>query len=143
LEFDLLPEMRGLYKFDNSEPEIDAVLLSHSHTDHCAYISFLNRKITVYCGETTALITKAFAEITPKSFGNDFEGLDFRSFRTGDKVKVGSIHLANCKGNARRSNDFRKKPESKTPLMIVIIFSVPASLEKAISLNSPRTVVAP
>ena len=93
LEFGLLPETHGLYKFDDSEPEIDAVLLSHSHTDHCAYTSFLNRKIPVYCGETTALIMKAFAEITPKSFDNDIEGLEFRTFRTGDKVKVGSIEF--------------------------------------------------
>ena len=45
LEFGLLPEVPGLYKFDEKEPEIDAVFLSHSHTDHTAYISFLNRKI--------------------------------------------------------------------------------------------------
>jgi ribonuclease J len=93
LEFGLLPEMRGLYKFEDSEPNVDAVLLSHSHTDHCAYISFLNRKIPVYCGETTALIMKAFAEITPKSFDNDIEGLEFNTFRTGDKVKIGSIEV--------------------------------------------------
>jgi ribonuclease J len=91
LEFGLLPEVPGLYRFDEREPEIDAVFLSHSHTDHSAYISFLNRKIPVYCGETTALILQAFSEITPKSFDNDIEGLQFRTFHTGDKVKVGSI----------------------------------------------------
>jgi ribonuclease J len=93
LEFGLLPEVPGLYKFDEKEPEIDAVFLSHSHTDHTAYISFLNRKIPVYCGETTALILQAFSEISPKSFDNDIEGLEFRTFRTGDKVKVGSIEV--------------------------------------------------
>jgi mRNA degradation ribonuclease J1/J2 len=36
---------------------------------------------------------KAFAEITPKSFDNDIEGLEFRAFRTGDKVKIGSIEI--------------------------------------------------
>ena len=93
LEFGLLPEVPGLYKFDEKEPEIDAVFLSHSHTDHTAYISFLNRKIPVYCGETTALILQAFSEISPKSFDNDIEGLQFRTFRTGDKVKVGSVEV--------------------------------------------------
>jgi len=75
LEFGLLPEIPGLYRFDEKEPEIDAVFLSHSHTDHSAYISFLDRKIPVYCGETAALILQAFSEITPKSFDNDIEGL--------------------------------------------------------------------
>ncbi len=93
LEFGLLPRVPGLYKFDEKEPEIDAVFLSHSHTDHTAYISFLNRKIPVYCGETTKLILQAFAEITPKSFDNDIEGLQFKAFHTGDKVKLGSIEL--------------------------------------------------
>jgi ribonuclease J len=93
LEFGLLPKVRGLYKFDEKEPEIDAVFLSHSHTDHSAYISFLNRKIPVYCGETTAIILQAFSEISPKSFDNDIEGLQFRTFHTGDKVKVGFVEV--------------------------------------------------
>jgi len=93
LEFDLLPDIPGVYRFDETRSEIDAVFLSHSHTDHSAYISFLNREIPVHCGETTALIMQAFAEITPKSFGNDLEGLQFRTFRTSDKLKVGSVEI--------------------------------------------------
>lgn len=93
LEFGLLPQVPGLYRFDEREPEVDAVFLSHSHTDHSAYISFLNRKIPVYCGETTALILQAFSEITPKSFDNDIEGLQFRTFHTGNKFKVGSVEV--------------------------------------------------
>jgi len=93
LEFDLLPKIAGAYKFDETPSEVDAVFLSHSHTDHSAYISFLNREIPVHCGETTALIIQAFAEITQRSFGNDLDGLQFRTFRTGDKVKVGSVEV--------------------------------------------------
>jgi len=93
LEFDLLPKIAGAYKFDETRSDVDAVFLSHSHTDHSAYISFLNREIPVHCGVTTALIIQAFAEITPKSFGNDLEGLRFRTFRTGDMVKVGSVEV--------------------------------------------------
>jgi ribonuclease J len=93
LEFNLLPPIPGAYRFDESDSELDAVFISHSHTDHSAYVTFLNRKIPVYCGKTTALILEAFSEITPKSFDNDLEGLQLRTFRTGDKVKVGSVEV--------------------------------------------------
>jgi ribonuclease J len=93
LEFGLLPKIPGLYKFDDKEPEVDAVFLSHSHTDHSAYISFLNRKIPVYCGETTALILQAFSEINPKSFDNDLEGLQLQTFHTGDKINVHGVEI--------------------------------------------------
>jgi ribonuclease J len=93
LEFGLLPNLPGAYRFSDSHPEIDGVFLSHSHTDHSAYVTFLNRQIPIYCGQTTELILKAFAEVSPKSFDNDLEGLQFRTFRTGDKVKVGSVEV--------------------------------------------------
>ena len=93
LEFNLLPPISGAYRFDDKDSELDAVFISHSHTDHSAYVTFLNRKIPVYCGKTTGLIMEAFSEITPKSFDNDLEGLEFRTFRTGDKVKVGSVEV--------------------------------------------------
>jgi len=93
VEFGLLPNISGAYKFEEAKPDIDAVFLSHSHTDHSAYISFLNREIPIYCGETTATIIQGFNEITPKSFDNDLEGLQFKTFRTGDKVKVGPLEV--------------------------------------------------
>jgi len=93
LEFGLLPNIEGAYKFEDEPPGIDAVILSHSHTDHSSYISFLNRGIPVYCGVTTATILQTFAEITPKSFDNDLEGLKFKTFRTGDKFRIGSVEV--------------------------------------------------
>jgi ribonuclease J len=93
LEFGILPNIKGVYKFEESQPEIDGVFLTHSHTDHSAYISFLNRNIPIYCGETTATILHGFNEISPKSFDNDLGELQFKTFRTGDKVKIGSLEV--------------------------------------------------
>jgi len=38
LEFGMLPKIDGVYRFDKQPGSIDAILLSHSHADHSAYI---------------------------------------------------------------------------------------------------------
>jgi len=93
LEFGLLPNIQGAYKFEDTTPSIDAVILSHSHTDHSSYISFLNREIPIYCGATTATILQTLAEISPKGFDNDLDGLQLRTFRTGNTFKIGSVEI--------------------------------------------------
>mgnify|MGYP001047059024 CR=1 FL=1 len=93
LEFGMLPEIKGIYKFDERPKSLDAVILSHSHADHSAYVSFLKREIPVYCGETTQIILKALSETRPRRFETDISNIEFRSFRTGQKIKVGSIQV--------------------------------------------------
>lgn len=94
LELGLLPKIHGIYKFDeDNEQGVDAVFLSHSHADHAAYISFLKRSIPVYCGETTATILKAINETQMNRFEYDIEGIQFRTFRTGDKIHLNSIEV--------------------------------------------------
>lgn len=87
----LLPDLRGIYYFDEAEKHIDAVFLSHSHMDHSAHISFLRRDIPVYCGDTTAMILNALNEIRPANIEFNLKGVTFRTFRTGQRVRIGSI----------------------------------------------------
>ncbi len=93
LDFGLIPPLSGVYHFDGTKPSIDGVLLSHAHGDHSGYISLINRKIPVYCGETTALILKAIDATRRKSFENDLSGLDWKTFRTGDHIKIGNLEI--------------------------------------------------
>jgi ribonuclease J len=69
IELGLLPKIKGLYRKDyakhmgfdgNEETEISAVLLTHAHVDHCAYIKYLRPDITIYCSEESKLIMQNF-----------------------------------------------------------------------------------
>jgi ribonuclease J len=96
-EFGLLPELPGLYSeqalqnthLKYKEPEIDAVVLSHYHWDHMGRITYIDPKVPVYCGETTALIHEAYSEAS----GSPLDGHELKKFRTGDRFKVGSLEF--------------------------------------------------
>ncbi len=92
IELGILPDLEGLYKGEE-EPAVDAVVLSHSHIDHSMCISLLNRKTPVYCGETTKMILEALSEVRPTGFENDLKGIEFHTFRTGDKVGIGEVEV--------------------------------------------------
>jgi len=95
-EFGLLPKIKGLYgrdqlsptDFDYSEPEIDAVFLSHAHFDHVAHICFIDPQIPVYLGAGTKLFLECMEETS--SFCN-YANHDYRTFRTGRKIKVNDV----------------------------------------------------
>lgn len=93
LELGLLPHIEGAYKFDEKEPALDAVFLSHSHADHAMYTAFLNRKISVYCGETIKTILEGQAETRSRGFETDISGIAFQMFRTGKKIRVRDIEV--------------------------------------------------
>jgi len=93
LELGILPKLKGVYEFDEAERDLDAVFLSHSHIDHSGYVSFLKRSIPVYCGETTAIVLKALDEIQVKRLESDMGGIEFKTFRTRDRVKIGSVEI--------------------------------------------------
>jgi len=95
-EFELLPNMKGVYSREKlehtdlvyTEPEIDAVFLSHAHFDHMDHIQFLDPEIPVYLGAGTKLFIEAQEETS--GFCNYGEH-NYRTFRTGDKISVDDI----------------------------------------------------
>jgi len=96
-EFGLLPQIKGLYAKEQlaftdlpyAKPKIDAFFLSHAHFDHVDHIRFLDPKIPVYLGAGAKLFLEAM-EGTSGVFG-DYGEHDYRTFRTGDRIKVGSL----------------------------------------------------
>jgi ribonuclease J len=66
----LVPDISGVYRDDlmkmagrkSEKPDIDAVLLTHVHSDHADYISFLHEDIPIYMGSACHLILRALEE---------------------------------------------------------------------------------
>ncbi len=92
-ELGILPRLQGIYRFDEKTPEIDGIFISHVHRDHSAYLSFINREIPVYCGETTKIILQAQSQMRRADLESDVEDITFKSFRTGDKKKIGTLEI--------------------------------------------------
>ena len=92
-ELGILPKLEGVYKFDDKPPAVDAVFISHGHLDHSAYLSFIKREIPVYCGETTRTILQALSEVRRADLEFSVADLNFKTFRTGRKIKVGGLEV--------------------------------------------------
>ncbi len=94
-EFGLVPRVPKLYSKSMLEltglkyekPDIDAVFISHSHSDHTNHLSFLDESIPIYMGHGTHRIIETYHKLY-SSFFDIGEHTDLRFFKTGDKIKV-------------------------------------------------------
>jgi len=100
----ILPKIRGLYKKDEDEASIDAIVLSHPHADHWDYIRYVKDSVPVFCGETakTMIVARELASTGQRaeyriaslsSTQGEQVGKKFQTFRTGDILNIGEIKL--------------------------------------------------
>jgi len=100
----ILPQITGLYKKDEGEPAIDAIVLSHPHADHWDYIRYVKDSVPIFCGETakTMIVARELASTGQRadyriaslsSSQGEQVCKKFHTFRTGDILNIGSIKL--------------------------------------------------
>jgi len=72
---------------------LDAIFISHPHKDHFLGVSFVNRTIPIYAGVVSKKIIMAFYKSTKRSIENNFAGLNWHTFRTGDILNIKGLNV--------------------------------------------------
>ncbi|MFW9942787.1 MAG: MBL fold metallo-hydrolase [Candidatus Thorarchaeota archaeon] len=87
----------GIHRQKKSDQDLpsnlDAVLISHPHKDHFLGLSFINRTIPIYTGVVTKKIIKAFYRSARRTIDNNFKGLNWQTFRTGDVLNIKGLRI--------------------------------------------------
>jgi len=99
-EFDLIPKVSKLYSkselrftdLSYSKPDVDGVLLSHSHSDHMNHISFLDEDIPIYLGHGTLKILDVYKKLYG-GFGKYGDHTNIITFKSGDKFKIKHLEI--------------------------------------------------
>lgn len=103
LSLGILPQIPGLYKKDVAEPDIDAILVTHPHTDHMDYVRFAKDSVPIYLGDSTKKIILArdlsgqppAIEYALAKYEEEQQAVlkSFRSFQSGQHFQVNSLDV--------------------------------------------------
>jgi len=99
-EFNLIPKLTNLYSkkmlnktdIKYQKPDIDAVIISHSHSDHIGHIPFLDEDIPIYLGHGTHKLTQIYHKLYP-SFFNIGEHTDIHHFSSGKPFTIKHLEI--------------------------------------------------
>src|SRR5271157_318919 len=80
---DLIPSDLDMAISSFPKLNVDAVLLTHAHLDHCGNIALLDEKIPLVASPTSIAIIKAMRDISPSKMSTDLPYMSMRN-RLGD-----------------------------------------------------------
>jgi ribonuclease J len=83
-----LPDIPGLYRTDPDHPPVNGILISHAHQDHGGCVPFVAPGTAVYAGADTRNLMRIRTETGSSNWTNDDAHVDWRTFRTGDDVRI-------------------------------------------------------
>ena len=98
-ELGLVPKVpklysKGMLKFTDlnyQKPDVDAVFISHSHSDHTGHLGFLDESIPVYMGHGTKKLMDTYQELYSSlcKYGEHI----MHTFKSGDKIKIKHLEI--------------------------------------------------
>jgi len=53
LSLGIMPNLDRLYKYQEVDPDVNGIFLSHAHADHAGYVGYVNDDVPIYCSEFT------------------------------------------------------------------------------------------
>ncbi|GAH00098.1 unnamed protein product [marine sediment metagenome] len=80
-------------EYNDLETNVDGILITHPHRDHFYGLSFINRNIPVYTGVFTQKIISAYYNCSKVSISNNYGGLEWKLFRTGDVLNIKGLKI--------------------------------------------------
>lgn len=94
-EFGIMPKVPRLYRKDAlqftdlpyKKSDVDAVFISHHHSDHIGHLSFLDECIPIFMGHGTKAIIDAYSKLFP-SLLDIGEHNTINTFKSGDRITV-------------------------------------------------------
>lgn len=94
-EFDLIPKVGKLYnkemlKFTDlkyEKPDVDAIFISHSHSDHVGHLPYVDEDIPIYMGHGTRRIIEIYHKLFPGLYDIG-EHNNIMEFKSGDQIKI-------------------------------------------------------
>ena len=111
LELDLIPKL-NIYRTDLIPADVDttrypkldveAVLLSHAHLDHCGDLGLLNENIPIAASPISTAILKAMRDTSPSHLGSE---ISYHSPKTRIE-SLGGFVLESGRGGSYLSRDF-------------------------------------
>jgi len=97
-EFDLMPRIPRIFSEEKlritdmkyEKPDIDGIIISHSHSDHIADLKYVDPDVPVHIGHGTHEIAKLYNKMYSTLFDIGKHN-DFRLFKSGDSIKIKDI----------------------------------------------------
>ena len=80
-------------EYNDLKTNVDGILITHPHKDHFYGLSFINRNIPVYTGVFTKKIISAYSKCSKVSISNNYGGLEWNLFRTGDVLNIKGLKI--------------------------------------------------
>ncbi len=88
LKLELLPDLKGLYRFDGSPSLIKGVFLTHAHIDHYGYIPCLRKDTNIFLGACTKRLIDLRSDMHLSTWDTKQEHLKFTLFKTTDEISI-------------------------------------------------------